>query len=388
MSDDGLIAPRAVSAAQTLAAIAPLLAHYDILGVADLTPPGLTHIHATEVFRGNPTSGYLNLGKGFGREAALASGYMEAIEMCIIERGPEITLVSHDALTAGGRVYDAEQRCVAALPHAAGTADAAQRWLVAGVDLLDGSEVFAWHDDLYVSAQRAEARRVSTNGLASGNTLAEAQLHAVYELIERHLSFIAARDPGSITRIELEAPPARLHASLVELQRAGFTVDIFDLGNLYGVTVYQCTLTSPPSRDNPVAQVNFGWGAHHGTAVAVGRAVSEAVQCYATRRACRSGAIPPSRMRGGTLVKAAQLAWLGAPGIPGEPTATLRAAPCAKLRMLGAQVPPPVDAALADITAQMRAARVTRLLSWTLSASGRPFHVVKCVLPEFDSFVT
>jgi ribosomal protein S12 methylthiotransferase accessory factor len=390
VEDDGSIAPRAASAAQTLAAIAPLLAHYDIFGIADHTPPGLTHIHATEVFRGAPTSGYLNLGKGFGREAALASGYMEAIEMCIVERAPEIALVAPDAVAASARVYDAGSRRIKAVAHAAGAARPARRWLVPGVDLLDGSDVFAWHDDLYLATPGANPRLSSTTGLASGNTLAEARLHAVYELVERHLGFAAAHDRTLVRRVELEEPPARLGACLVELHAAGFEVDVFDLGGLYGVKVFQCAVTSSPGRDNPSGQVNFGWGAHHGAAIAIARAVSEAVQGYATRRACRLGAIPPSRRRGGALITAAQLAGLAAPVFPGEAAAAtlLREAPCISLRLAGATVPQHAEVALAAIIARMHVASAPPLLSWTLSAIDRPFQVVKCAIPGFDSFVS
>lgn len=389
MDDDSSIAPRAVSAAQTLAAITPLLAGYDILGIADHTPPGLTQIHATEVFRGVPTSGYLNLGKGFGRESALVSGYMEAIEMCIIERSPEIALVAPCSAVADARVYDAGQRRIAGLVPAEQAPGTAQRWLVPGLDLLGGGEVFAWHEDIYVAAPSAASRRVSTTGLASGNTLAEARIHAVYELVERHLSFIAAHDATRITRVELEASPARLRVGLEELQAAGFAVDLFNLGNLYGIAVFQCAVTSPPSHDNTVAQVNFGWGAHHGAAIAIARAVSEAVQGYATRRACRSGAIPASRRRGGSLITAEQLAGLVAPAFPGEATAAalLRAAPSVTLRLVTGPAPAPT-VALEAVVLQMRAANAAPLLSWTLSASGRPFHVVKCVVPGFKSLVS
>jgi ribosomal protein S12 methylthiotransferase accessory factor YcaO len=385
MTHDLVTSMRQVPPGQTLAAIEPLLSAYDILGVADHTPPGLTLIRSTEVFRGAPRSGYLNLGKGFGREAALASGYMEALEMCIIERAPEVPLVQPDALPRGTLVYDARDRSVRTASGPA--AEPPVGPLIPGCDLLNGAEVYGWRDDLHLAGHPGGTRTVSTTGLASGNTLAEAQLHAVYELIERHVSFLAAGRPLSVVRVELESPPRLLRDALAELQAAGIGVEIYELGRLHGLGVFQCALTSEPYSDAGGPQVNFGWGAHHSVAIAVSRAVSEAVQAYATRRACRLGAIPPSRMRGGALISAQALSGLRTASSSGEQVlhARLRASPGKALRLDAAEPACTADEALAGIIALMRAAGTPHLLCWTLSAADRPFSVVKCVVPGFDS---
>jgi YcaO-like protein with predicted kinase domain len=383
MTHDLASSTRQVPPSRTLVALEPLLSAYDILGVADHTPPGLTVIRSTEVFRGSPRSGYLNLGKGFGLEAALASGYMEAVEMCIIERAPEVPVIRPEALPATALVYDAEKRRVGVI------SDRRDGALIAGWDLLSGAAVYAWRDDLHLAADPAKARSVSTTGLASGNTLIEAQLHAVYELVERHVSYVAACRPEQVIRVALEAAPSLLRDALDELEAARVGVEIFELGRMHGVGVFQCALTSA-APDAPLQpQVNFGWGAHPAAAIAISRAVSEAVQAYATRRACRLGAIPPSRMKGGALISAEDLSGLRMTSSPGEQAvhARLRAASTQVLRLDVPEVSLAPEEALNQIIALMRLAETPHLFCWTLSAPQRPFSVVKCAVPGFRSLV-
>ena len=61
---------RELSAYETLSAIRPLLLEHDIHGYADHTPIGVTSVRAVEIFRRDPRSGFMNLGKGFGLEAS------------------------------------------------------------------------------------------------------------------------------------------------------------------------------------------------------------------------------------------------------------------------------------------------------------------------------
>ena len=57
------------------------------------------------------------------------------------------------------------------------------------VHLLTAAPVYGFADENFLPAHDCrDAPRLSTNGLASGNFLVEARLHAVYELIERHVT--------------------------------------------------------------------------------------------------------------------------------------------------------------------------------------------------------
>ena len=109
----------------------------------------------------------------------------------------------------------------------------------------------------------------STNGLASGNTYAEAWVHSVLELIER---------------ASLKVPPVRVDGleqqPLIAQASQYHTVRISYYANAYGIPTFKCTLTSQTRWDN---QATFaGSGAHLSKAIALQRAVTEAIQSKVT----------------------------------------------------------------------------------------------------------
>ena len=101
---------RLMSANDTVAAIQSFFPEYDIQGFAEHTPAGISIVRSVEVLRGNPRSGYLNLGKGFGIEAALASGYMEAIELSTIEHAPQLPCFSPVDIDPESLIYVARKK--------------------------------------------------------------------------------------------------------------------------------------------------------------------------------------------------------------------------------------------------------------------------------------
>jgi ribosomal protein S12 methylthiotransferase accessory factor len=121
-------------------------------------------------------------GKGTTRESALAGAVMEAVErqaaavpsLPVFMRDLETTL---DAIDSGGREHSRQGEPVE---------------VVAGFDLLSGDAIdvplalvqFPWPGEPVIFGD-------STNGLAAGNSVAEAVYHAVCELLERHLFAVA-----------------------------------------------------------------------------------------------------------------------------------------------------------------------------------------------------
>lgn len=374
---------RTLAAAGTLARIHSLLLDYDIHGYADHTPVGMAAIRAIEVFRGAPRSGYLNLGKGFGMDAALASGFMEAIEMCTIEQAPRVPVLAASALAPDAPVYAAADNAVVRAGQLGG------RGVIAGVDLLTARTVHGLADDYFLPEHDPGAPvHVSTNGLASGNTLAEARLHALYELIERHVTAASLRALRQVRLLVLDDVPAPLRNALAELAAGGWCVEFFLLGTTLEVPVIQCALAAAaPGSAACIAglTVSFGWGADHSLATGLARALAEAVQGWAIRAACMAGAIPAPRMPGGVLLAQAQLMQLNTGTHAGETLLHARLRACARQMVsLGASAPLTAPgAALEQLLASARAAALAPLLSWTLSPPERPFAVVRCVIPPF-----
>jgi ribosomal protein S12 methylthiotransferase accessory factor len=115
----------------------------------------------------------------------------------------------------------------------------------------------------------------STNGLASGNTVAEATLHGLYELIERDCLAELAEVPRAVQpRVDPDDLVDDDCRCLVErLTAAANWFEIIDATNQIGVPCYVANIWSPSF---PVLM--SGAGCHLDPAVAMNRAITEAAQ--------------------------------------------------------------------------------------------------------------
>lgn len=137
--------------------------------------------------------------------------------------------------------------------------------------------------------------RSSSNGLASGNTLEEATLHALYELIERDADVISTYS-GRGTAVDLSEIEDPALAELVgrflrhniELRVRRVTQDI-------PVHVFRAMAVDHDARS--VDYINGGHGAHLDPRVALARAVTEASQSRVTVMAGIREDMPQHRER-------------------------------------------------------------------------------------------
>lgn len=122
-----------------------------------------------------------------------------------------------------------------------------------------------------------EMPRCGSSGLAAGATREDAVLQGLYELVEHDARLIQCRsgvpapllDPATI-----DEPATRKLLDIVDA--AGFDVVLRYLSRDIRVPVVEAYLTS--RRDLTFFRVP-GWGAHHDPAIAIRRAITEAVQC-------------------------------------------------------------------------------------------------------------
>jgi YcaO-like protein with predicted kinase domain len=378
---------------ETLSAIQPLFPKYDIHGYADHTPNGITFTRSIEIFRDNPRSGYMNLGKGFGLEAALVSGYMEAIEMSTIEHSPEVQLLMISDIIANDKnalFYSEADRKVCFLE----SIDPSHVYypVISGIDLLTSRKSYGFCDDHFLSQEKYPGKvYVSTNGLASGNTVAEAQLHAIYEIIERHIGLLAFQSAENVKVLELQEIPSPLQEAIYEVYSLGMQCDFFQLGQIFDVYVVQCTIVFTDSSNHEQPKINFGWGAHHNITIAVSRALSETVQIYATRKAVRNGSIPQDHLKGGFLVSAKELSLLGSDSSRYENDLYSKLLSCStkplSLDFENDETLASTSESLDRVIRMMKQSDISHLFSWTLSPDHHPFAVVKCVIPEFKTFI-
>jgi len=133
-----------------------------------------------------------------------------------------------------------------------------------------------------------DAFEVSSDGLASGNSTAEAVLHGICELIERDAYALFELLPEHVRRSRLYAPgrfdDPQLGDLLSSVERAGLRLQLFDMTTDLQVPSYMAVLWPSSDEKSPVptwASVCGGCGCHPFSTRAIVRALTEAAQARA-----------------------------------------------------------------------------------------------------------
>ncbi|MCP2342052.1 YcaO-like family protein [Actinomadura rupiterrae] len=271
----------------TLAAITPLLPRFGITRLADVT--GLDAIGIPVVMAVRPLAATLAVaqGKGATLDAARVSAAMEAIEFWHAERAVPVPEASGAAASDLGVPYpvtELEQHAGSLL-----TSRSRMDWITA-TSTLTGAPTLLPRPLVQIGRHVRSDWRIymltaSTNGLASGNTRAEAIIHGLYEVIERDTtSRLAGRPaPGSLDAAQEHIEPGTVTdpvcaSHLALLADAGAWVELIHLPNRFAVPVMVCHLWC---EDAPSAIIS-GSGAHSDPGVALSRAITEAAQSRLT----------------------------------------------------------------------------------------------------------
>jgi ribosomal protein S12 methylthiotransferase accessory factor len=274
---------RTVPPSETLATIRRHFAEIGLVRLADVT--GLDRIGVHTVLAVRPNARYLSVdaGKGFSLDAAKVSAAMEAIERYSAETADleEIRCPLEEAVR---RFPVVPPERLALAKDAFFTPRLPVRWTL-GWDLLGEREVAA--PALSVAMCRpllpgeVNPFQGGTNGLSAGNNFLEALCGGLLELVERdavacqRVAWSALRDFPS-SRVDLATVESPLVRDLLErLERVGTGVVLFDCTVDLGVPVYMAYLFD---RANRHVGVYRGYGAHLDPAIAMVRALTEAVQ--------------------------------------------------------------------------------------------------------------
>ena len=267
---------RVCSPEETLARVAPMLPHLGITRVAEVTWLDKIGIPVFQAIRPNSRTLSLSQGKGVTRALAKVSGIMEAVELWHAETPSLPEMWAEVGELAG------------TLPYALSDLNLVEnhllhdhlklRWFPAHI-LGSGESTYIPADYVCLDYTIKDAWLpvhfiVSSNGLASGNTLEEAILHGLYEVLERDNAMriragelpIRPVDPGTVDGIA-SAP------LLEKMLRAGVTVQILDIT---GQTNIACFVVNITSKDYPM--IIHGYGCHLDRDVALSRALTEAAQ--------------------------------------------------------------------------------------------------------------
>jgi ribosomal protein S12 methylthiotransferase accessory factor len=155
---------------------------------------------------------------------------------------------------------------------------------IEGENLITGAP--AWLPAFAAYYYDRQQQPLSYNGLASGNHIVEASLHAIYELIERAslagLSQGAYADFSPCNVIDVDTIDDASIASLHErILRAGLEVVLLRVPSNSAALTFMAILIDPAPFAN-VSRVNVGSGTHLSPAVAAIRAITEAAQSRLT----------------------------------------------------------------------------------------------------------
>ena len=124
--------------------------------------------------------------------------------------------------------------------------------------------------------------RFHTNGIASGNTMEEAILHALFENIERDAWSIAEfrdRTNGDVIIRDPESLPAKL---IRKFEEQGITIHLKDLTSDLGIPTIGASADDTVSKDPELLVI--GVGTHLNPEIAAVRAITEVAQSRTTHK--------------------------------------------------------------------------------------------------------
>jgi ribosomal protein S12 methylthiotransferase accessory factor len=276
-ASDSSTTARAMAAEDTWERIHPLLADYGITRVANVT--GLDTIGIPVFNAIKPLGRSLSSGSGKGTTAMAArvGAAMEAIEQAVWESQPLGDIfTSEDELTATGQPFISTQRIV--------------RY---HVNLLSPNRPLHWTRGWDIVGQRAVLvpslavcipdtyRNVwggpvtSTNGLASGNTVLEAVVSGLLEVIERDA---VSNDIATSRSVDTDSVSDLVACELLaQLAAANLQVSLVDFTANTAVATYAVTL-----QDEYHSGIGsyVGYGTNLNSDVALVRAITEAAQVH------------------------------------------------------------------------------------------------------------
>ena len=272
---------RAATPAATLCRIKPLLARAGITRLADVTGLDWVGLPVYQAIRPNSRNLSVSQGKGLTRAQAKVSALMESLETFHAERIDQPGVWATVGEMRRTLAYDPYTLPLAEPCY---LTDATPLAWVAATDLLTGAPTWVprvlceldvalqerWYVPLFLA---------SSNGLASGNTVTEALLHGLYEVIERDTLWRCAETRLAPERsVALDSIAPRLARRVLDrFAAAGLRTHVADLTGPTGLPCFEVWL------DHPEAPSLYGGsGCHPSRLTALLRALTEAAQSRLT----------------------------------------------------------------------------------------------------------
>lgn len=276
---------RAVPPHETLERVQPLLSPLGITRVADITGLDRIGIPVVAAIRPNSRSVSVAQGKGLTLNAARASAVMEAIEGYHAEHA-SLPLLHGSAVELSAAHPIVDWQGLPLQNSSTFHADLPLLWTPA-LSLGSGANLLVPYELVHTDFRKplpagSGAFLMSSNGLASGNNLAEALSHGICELVERDANTLFVVS-GGMQRGTARVQPASVtddacQALLACFERAQLDVAIWETTADVGLPSF---LVKIVDRDPHVARPMppmTGSGCHPRRHIALSRALTEAAQ--------------------------------------------------------------------------------------------------------------
>ena len=278
---------RTVLPEETLKRVIPLLEKAGMEPLEDITSKDNIGIPVYSVYRKTTAKGTFGNynGKGATPEQAMASAAMEALERYSAEMRDDDYVVYGriQQVRENGPMIEPDDLILPArVMNGLETEDIA--WTT-GYDLIQGEEVWVPACAVfypYYPDGDLQLFRFHTNGIASGNTMEEAILHATFEVIERDAWSIAEafdRTNADVIIDDEDSVPGQL---LKRFRDNGVEIRLKDLTSDVGVTTIGASSDDVRTKDPEL--LNIGVGTHLDPNIAAIRALTEVAQSRTTHK--------------------------------------------------------------------------------------------------------
>lgn len=367
---------REMNPAETLTRMAPFLREIGVSRIADISGLDSIGLPVAVAYRPNARSLATCHGKGGTLTEAKTSAVMEALERHCAEN-PKIALryACFNELLDEGRVVDLD-----ILPRIVEAPPSKSRRILwtRATGMITGENVWVPFETVHLDyalplPANLECLLIGSGGLAAGNTIKEAAVHAITELIERD-ALTLWRSRGAATQetaVDLESVDDPWCSDVLKtLNRSDTRTAVWDMTSDLGVPAFFCEIWPGDSSTFRNVGPAAGSACHPISGIALGKAVVEAVQSRLT-------------MISGTRDDLTREMF-----VRGQPQPPLNEATTSRGKAFS-DIPSALDSAgiddaLDDLLCRMRLAGIDEPLIVDLSHSGIPAAVVRVIAPGLE----
>ena len=267
---------RSRSPEETRAAVEPLMVEIGVTEIIDVTPLDRLGIPVFSAVRPGAARGAVRVHAGKGKEPvhARVSAMMEALERyCAEYRRDRMEYATYEEIGPGRAVHPEDL----ILPRRLEQGEKVH-WTAAW-DILNDEEVYVPSNAVFHPydslGMTIPLFRSDSNGLASGNVIEEAILHALFEVIERDALSLAdqKRDLGRRLTIGSDCAARQV---LDRFEENGIDIHLWLLSGKTGIPTVAAAADDTVTKDP--AMIVIGSGTHTSPEIAALRALTEVAQ--------------------------------------------------------------------------------------------------------------